>query len=149
MMEESLFFNNTEQTETEDAMFSSDRYTIKVDIPHYNPSEYCPSISEMMNTTKYEELINEINNSSLPDEEKRFLRLAATRHIVFNYSKVADYYAHSDKEMQTLLEHSAMVIVDINNAMANGFMRLDKVLQKLAQDAWEERLEREAAEQDG
>ena len=126
----SLFFDDEEDV----VVTPDNRYSTKVAIPHYEPSDYCPSISEMMDTRKYEELVMEINNSSLPDAEKRFLRLAATRHIVFNYSKVADYYAHADREMQRLLENSAMVIIDINNALANGLVRLEGTLTRLAQE---------------
>lgn len=122
----------------EEPVAEDDMYTTKISIPQYTPSNYCPSISEMMNTKKYEELILEINNSSLPEDKKRFLRLAATRHIVFNYSKVADYYAHASKEMQTLLEHSAMVIIDFNDAMALGFARLEEKLVALGKAALEE-----------
>ena len=38
-----------------------EKYTSKVTVPQYEPSEYCPSISEMMDTTKYEELVVNIN----------------------------------------------------------------------------------------
>lgn len=147
IISESLFFEDENVAEqTEDNLFTSEKYTANVNIPQYTPSDYCPSISEMMNTHKYEELVKEINDSNVSDEEKRFLRLAATRHIVFDYSKAADYYAHASKEMQILMENSAMVIIDINNALANGYVRLDKILQKLAQEAWLERQEREAEE---
>lgn len=129
-MSDSLFFDD----EDEIVVTPDEKYSTKVAIPHYEPSDYCPSISEMMDTRKYEELVMEINNSSLPDDEKRFLRLAATRHIVFNYSKVADYYAHANREMQRLLEQSAMVIIDINNALANGLVRLEGTLTKLAKE---------------
>jgi len=50
------------------------------------------------------------------DEEKKMLYIAATRHIVFNYQKIADYYAHSSKEMQHFIERSALVIIDFNKA---------------------------------
>lgn len=114
-----------------------EKYTTKVAIPEYVPSKYCPAISDMMNTEKYEELIMAINSSSQPDDVKRFLRLAASRHIIFNYSKIADYYAHADKELQGLMEDSALVIVDINKALVNGFARLDYRLMEIAEKSRE------------
>ena len=72
-----------------------DKYTKKVQIPQYVPNRICPKIDELINTQKYGKLIAHINNSNLPEEEKKFLRLAASRHIVFNYAKIADYYAHT------------------------------------------------------
>ena len=145
---DSLFIDDIEVEQVVDTRLSLDaeRYTTDVNIPQYKPSEYCPSISEMMNTGKYEALVDEINESSMPDDVKRFLRLAATRHIVFDYAKVADYYAHANKELQTLLEHSAMVIIDYNDAMANGFVQLRKSLIELGE---QELAKRGELEEDG
>ena len=57
--------------------------------------------------------------------------MAASRHIVFNYSKIADYYAHASSEMQRLMEQSALVIIDIDDAIANGYVKLSKDIQEL------------------
>lgn len=126
----SLFDVKTEQNE-------SNKYTSKVLIPQYLPKASQPNIHSIYSRRKYDELMQEINMSNVSDEEKDFLRLAATRHIVFDYSKIADYYAHSSKEMQELMEKSALVIIDINDAIANGYTKLDKRLAKYAQDAYD------------
>lgn len=112
------------------------KYTKKVDIPQYLPKNVKPSIYNLCSRKKYDELMQEIAISDLNDEEKEFLRLAATRHIVFDYSKIADYYAHSSKEMQELMEKSALVIIDINDAIANGYAKLDKRLTEYAQNSY-------------
>ena len=78
-------------------------------------------------------MLNEINNSSVTEEQKEFLRFAATRHIVFRYDRVADYYAHQNKEMQELMEHSALVIIDMDDAIANGYVKLSKTIEKIRQ----------------
>ncbi len=52
------------------------------------------------------------------------MRLAAYRHAVFNYEMAADYYAHATPEMQRLMERSALVIIDFDAAIENGFVRL-------------------------
>ena len=57
-------------------------------------------------------------------EEKAFLIRAAHRHNVFNYGNVAEYYAHASPEMQALMEESALVIIDVGNAIANGYATL-------------------------
>ena len=62
--------------------------------------------------------------SNLSVEDKQFLLDAAKRHIVFNYQKIADYYAHSDKEVQHLMERSALVIIDLDKALQYGYMKL-------------------------
>lgn len=110
------------------------KYTAKVGAPQYLPKNEKPSIQALCNTLKYEQLLQEINTSALPEEEKAFLRLAATRHIVFNYANIADYYAHSNKEMQTLMEKSALVIIDMNDAIANGYVRMSKNIEKIMRE---------------
>ena len=49
---------------------------------------------------------------------------AAGRHTVFNYGLIAEYYAHASPEMQELMEKSALVIIDVDNAIANGYATL-------------------------
>lgn len=112
-----------------------EKYTKKVNIPQYLPKNVKPSIAELCNDAKTIKLINEIKNSNVTDEEKDFLIKAARRHQVFNYSKIADYYAHSNKEMQELMEKSALVIIDIDDAIANGYVELSNTLEKLRKEA--------------
>lgn len=106
-------------------------YTKKISIPQYTPANKMPHISEMCNYDKYSKLLAEINSSTVTDDEKKFLKLAASRHIVFNYSKIADYYAHTSPEMQSLMEKSALVILDIDDAIANGYVKLSKDIERI------------------
>lgn len=110
------------------------KYTTKVNIPQYLPSADCPRLDSLVNLTKYKELLRNINISNVSEQEKEFLRLAATRHLVFTYSKIADYYAHASKEMQELMEQSALVIIDMNDAIANGYVKLSKNIEKIMKD---------------
>lgn len=109
----------------------SDKYTHSTNIPQYTPSNIKPNILELCDYTKYSKLIASINKSNISEEEKKFLKYAATRHIVFNYSKIADYYAHASKEMQELMEKSALVIIDFNDAILNGYVDLSKEIDAL------------------
>ena len=111
-----------------------DKYTNKVDIPQYLPKNEKPSIYALCDTYKYEQLMSEIKAARISEEEKLFLHLAAARHIVFNYSKIADYYAHSNKPMQELMEKSALVILDMDDAIANGYVKLSKNIEKIMRD---------------
>lgn len=79
----------------------------------------------MLDTEKADELIEEIKQSGVKDEEKEFLIQAARRHNVFNYRNIAEYYAHADAEMQRLMEKSALVIIDVDDAIANGYATLN------------------------
>lgn len=111
------------------------KYTKKVNIPQYLPKNQKPNIMELCNDTKTNKLIQEIKQSNVTDVEKQFLINAAKRHLVFNYSKIADYYAHSNKEMQELMEKSALVIIDINDAIANGYVKLSKNIEKIMKES--------------
>ena len=75
---------------------------------------------------KTKELLEKIKQSNVSEEEKKFLRLGAYRHLCFNYSKIAEYYVHADKEMQELMEDSALVIIDFEDAIAKGYVELSK-----------------------
>lgn len=108
-----------------------EKYSTKVDIPQYLPSSIKPKVWELYDKTKYNELVRGIVTSDLPDDIKEFLMFAATRHIVFNYSKIADYYAHADPEIQDLMEKSALVIIDVDDAIAGGYVRLSQNIKKL------------------
>jgi hypothetical protein len=107
------------------------KYTLKVEVPQYLPSAVCPDLSELLDTTKYYQLLHDIEKSNVSEQEKQFLRLSATRLIGFNFSLIADYYSHADKEMQELMEKQALVIIDIEDAIANGYVEYSKTMDSL------------------
>lgn len=104
------------------------RYTKKIEAPVYVPSGEKPNINDLFDKKKYDDLCKEIKKSKLSDDVSAFLILAASRHIVFDYSKIADFYAHSDKSLQDLMEKSALVIIDFDKAIENGFAQLSQEL---------------------
>ena len=53
---------------------------------------------------------------------------------MFNYRKIAEYYANADKEMQKLMENSALVIIDYENAVANGYVKLSERLKEMCSE---------------
>ena len=91
----------------------------------------CPDITELVDTSKTNELLKRIKESNVPDEVKKFLRLGAYRHLRFDYSKVAEYYAQADKEIQELMEDSALVIIDFEDAIAKGYVQLSEQIALL------------------
>ena len=109
---------------------TSDKYTSKVDTPIYEPKSRCPHILELVDSEKVKRMIMKINNSNVSDMEKKFLIEAAHRHSVFNYSKIADYYAYASKEMQELMEESALVIIDFDKSIELGFTKLQEKLHQ-------------------
>lgn len=105
-------------------------YTKKINAPIYEPKYQKPHLIELCDKTKTIRLIQEIQRSNLNEDEKRFLIDAAQRHIVFNYEKIADYYSRASKEMQHLMERSALVIIDFNKAIQYGYVRLCDDIKK-------------------
>lgn len=100
------------------------KYTAKIEAPIYEPSPIRPNILELCDGTRARRLIAEIDESNLPESEKAFLRSAAARHTVFHYERIADYYSHASPEMQSLMEKSALVIIDFDSAIEQGYVRL-------------------------
>jgi hypothetical protein len=100
------------------------KYSSKIQSPIYEPKNIKPHILELIDKEKTHRLMREIDASNLPIDEKKFLIDAARRHLVFNYEKIADYYAHSSKEMQHFMERSALVIIDFNKAIDYGYVKL-------------------------
>lgn len=106
-------------------------YTAKVNIPQYEPTGERYEISELVDISKCKELLEKIDKSNVSDEEKEFLRISAYRHNVFKYKQIAEYYAQASKEMQELIEDSALVIIDIKDAIAKGYAVLKNSVEEL------------------
>ena len=109
------------------------KYTQKVDIPQYMPTGEIPDIEELIDESKTNELLRDIVFSQVSSGERQFLMKAAYRHLAFNYRKIAEYYAHASKEMQELMEKSALVIIDYEDAIKNGYTRLSKRIKELSE----------------
>jgi hypothetical protein len=99
-------------------------YTKTVATPLYMPDDQKPAYEEMYQTQKLNELLEKINTKDISPEVKNFLIAAAYRHVRFNYEKIANFYAHSDKSIQELMEDSALVIIDYNKAIEQGYLHL-------------------------
>lgn len=106
------------------------KYTRKVDTPIYEPSNRCPHILELVDNEKTKRLIREIEKSNINEYEKAFLIESAHRHTVFNYTRIADYYSHATKDMQELMEKSALVIIDYDKSIEYGFTKLSEELKR-------------------
>lgn len=106
-------------------------YSQDVKIPHYEPTGEKVAVSDLCDETKTNQLIEEIESAKIPEDIKHFLRMAAYRHTVFNFKKIAEYYSNANEDIQELFEKSALVIVDMNDAMANGWIKLTKTIEEL------------------
>ena len=118
------------ETYDEEIEEEDENYTRKIEAPIYEPTGEKPKIKDLVDQNKVKELIDKIENSKIKKQDKEFLKLAAYRHYVFDYSKIANYYAHSDKDVQELMEDSALIIIDYNKAIENGFIELSEEVAK-------------------
>lgn len=105
---------------------SENNYERKIVAPIYEPQDGEISLPECYDTTKVDKLVSAVNSAKITDEVKQFLIVAAYRHTKFNYEKVADFYAQAPKEVQQLMEDSALVIVDFDKAIEDGFVKISK-----------------------
>lgn len=115
------------------------KYSRAVRTPQYEIKGECPQVVELYDNAKTNQFLNHIRNANISEEEKDFLRLAAYRHVKFRYDRIAEYYAHASKEMQELMEESALVIIDIDDAIANGYVKLSAKLKDIVEDANKEK----------
>ena len=111
----------------------AEKYTDKVDIPQYEPTGKTATLDDCLDRERARDFLYELENAEgLSDEELEFLKLAATRFYAFNYKNIAEYYAsEASPAMQRMMEKMALVIIDFDNAIANGYVVLSKDLQEV------------------
>lgn len=115
-----------------DSPFFDGKYTTKVNIPIYTPKAAAPPIGTLIDKRKAYYLGQEIKAAKgITEEERKFLLEAAERFNAFNYAAIADYYASASERMQDLMEKCALVIVDYDKAIENGFARLSGKIDSL------------------
>ena len=112
-------------------------YTKEINIPQYEITGECPKLEELVNEEKTKSLIERIEKSDIPNDIKEFLIKASYRHLAFNYQNIAEYYAHADKEVQELMEESALVIIDYNDAIRNGYVQIKKAIDSIVEEGIE------------
>jgi hypothetical protein len=128
-------FSAEEMAQIKDSLASEvkdETYSGKIVVPVYEPKGERPAITEMIDREKTKQLIAEIDAAKLPKQVAEFMRFAAERHTVFNFRQIAEFYCHADAKVQSLMEKSALVIIDFNKAIENGFVHLTERLGALA-----------------
>lgn len=99
-------------------------YSRKIEAPIYEITGKKPKVSDLYDEAKTNQLKEEIDAAKLPKQVSAFLRAAADRHTVFNFRNIAEFYAHSDAVTQDLMERSALIIIDFDRAIEDGFVKL-------------------------
>lgn len=111
----------------------STKYTQKIETPQYVPTGKKPSIQDLINTEKYEQLKKQVQQADIEKDLKNFLLLTATRHIQFNYENIAEFYAHQPAKIQRLMEQQVLIIIDFNDAVEQGYTRFTKNIMEKTQ----------------
>ena len=106
-------------------------YTTTVNIPQYEIVGEQPALKDLYDEERTRELISEIEASDAPKDVKDFLKKAAHRHTVFNYQKIAEFYPHASAETQRLMERSALVIIDIEDAIREGYVKFAATIEDI------------------
>lgn len=115
-----------------------DAYTSAINVPQYEIVGERPAVSELFDQTRTKQLQAQIKAAKIDPEIADFLNLAAQRHTIINYRKVAEFYPHAPAEVQQLIEESALIIVDMNNAIRNGYANfMDRIDSLEEQDRYE------------
>ena len=108
-------------------------YTDKIETPIYEPAGESPDVSDLVDSSKSNELIQEIETFDLPSDVREFLIRGAYRHDKFDFRNIAEYYASiSDEVIKKLIENSAMVIIDYDKAIELGFVKMTKQLAEMS-----------------
>lgn len=107
-------------------------YTKAIVPPTYTPTKAkAPPIKELASLEKFNSLTERIDkNKKLTPKVREFLKMAAYRHVVFDYEQIAEFYCHADKDTQSLMEDSALVIIDFDKAIEEGYVHLSDELKK-------------------
>lgn len=104
------------------------KYTKKIEAPIYQIRGEKPLPHELTELDVWKNLVAAIEEADIEEEVKAFMLLAATRHIKFDYSKCAEFYAHSDEKIQRLMEKLVLVIIDFDKAIELGYLRISEKL---------------------
>jgi hypothetical protein len=125
-----LINNNVEDAENP--------YTIKREFEKYEPSNgeggaevVEEDFTKLCNSDKVLEFQNKIEALDTSEEIKNFLKATATRFYDFNFKNIAEFYARTTPEIQSIMEELALVIIDYDKALELGFVKLNKRVEEL------------------
>lgn len=93
---------------------------LDVSIPYYEPDEKKPDLDKLADFSDFDELNKAIDGLELEEGLEKLLRARTAFFVDFNFQKIADYYAHSDKDTQEIMKKLGLVIVIPKEAYEMG-----------------------------
>jgi hypothetical protein len=112
-----------------------DMYIGVVRSPRYVPVGERPDAPSLYDEGKTKALRADVlANRDIDDATRDFLLAAASRHTVFDYGKIAEAYAHASPDVQRLMEASALVIIDFEDAIQQGYVKFTETIAALVEE---------------
>jgi len=124
--EMAILFDDLPEPDATEYEALSENYSRKIKAPIYEIKGDKPAPADLYDEEKAQRLRKSIAAASVPDDIRRFLEIAADRHTVLNFARIAEFYAHSSADVQELMEQSALIIIDYDRAVEDGFVKLAK-----------------------
>lgn len=100
----------------------------------YEPTGRKVSVQDMYDKTAYEQKLALVEQADVSDEEREFLRLAATRYLDFHFANIAEYYTRASAQFQRAAEALGLVIVDADDAIKRAIFEFDERFRRLARN---------------
>lgn len=110
-------------------------YTEKIVTPIYEIKGELPEIKELCDTKEYDDKIKKIEKAEIPNELKEFLKFSATRFLKFDFAKIAEFYAHQQKNIKEIFEDLLLVFIDYDKALEQGYIELTSEIEQIAKNS--------------
>lgn len=120
-------FGNEEEIKTRQF---DDVYSQNVKSIEYEPHGEKPEIQELVNDSKYIEMVEKIKSEDLPKELEKFMVYSSSRFLEFDFAKIAEFYAQSDEKIQKIMEDQLLVIVDYDQAIQKSIMKFNEEIRQ-------------------
>lgn len=102
----------------------------------YCPTGECPaSLNDCIDYSLYEAAIKDLDAIPTRSEDAEFFKLAATRLLRFDYTRLAQYYASAtDPGVRAAMERLTLIIPDADQVIHNGLAYMEEQLLSLMQE---------------
>jgi len=100
----------------------------------YEPTGRKVSVQDLFDKREYEQKLALVEQADVSDEEREFLRLAATRYVDFHFANIAEYYTRASAQFQRVAEALGLVIVDADDAIKRAIFAFDERFRNLVRD---------------
>lgn len=116
-------------------MNEKERYVKKIKIPIFQPKGINVSLNECVDIDKFLEYMEKIDTlkqeNKIDENQYKFLKLSATRFIVFNFENIAEYFCNANADMQKIMQELALVLIDYEDALKASIIEAGEFTNKI------------------